>query len=218
MSTIHVPFATSWEVRLPVVTRYLPKEYVDAFFRDGSLRLSSFAAFRQHPDENQGDDREGLPQVESESPNSKGVFLGVVGQECYILCGTVIENPVLEGSFHSKHGFRILDTVAFAHCIAQDVPRFAGGMEGPCMYRANTAMQGVTHEPFRPPGPQDDPEEFGARLHAQQSDLARGALFIKSPRYAHQSEYRMLWFANGTAREYLDIKCSNALRHCTRLG
>lgn len=206
-----------WEVRLPSVTRYLGKEYVDAFFHDGSLRLSSFEAFRQHADENQGDGREGLPQVESESPNSKGVFLGVVGQECYILCGTVIEDRTLEASFHSEHGFRILDTIAFARCVAQCVPGFVGGMEGPCMYRANTAMQAVSHEPFRPPGPRDHPEEFGARLHAQQSDLAMSGLFIKSLQYAHQGEYRLLWFANGASKEPLDIKCPDALRHCKRL-
>ena len=40
-----------WSVRLPVVVREMATKYVDEFFADGSLRLSSFATFAKHEDE-----------------------------------------------------------------------------------------------------------------------------------------------------------------------
>jgi len=48
-----------WHIYFPVLFRYLEQEYIDAFFRDGSLRLSSFKQFAKHKDEARNDWGEG---------------------------------------------------------------------------------------------------------------------------------------------------------------
>jgi len=217
MSILSIPFFTPWEARLPEVIRYLDGCYVDTFFKDGALRLSSFIAFRRHKDEQRGDQREGLADVESTSPNSEGVFLGWVAQESYVLCGTINEDPKLKNDFNVDTGFRICDTLAFAHAVSKQIPGCTGGMEGMCSYRVNIAAQAVSSEPFRPLAPDEDPELYGRQLHAQMSQSAYGALFFKPVKYAHQAEYRMIWFANGQPKESIDVRCPDAVQFCRRL-
>ena len=55
MLEINLAFTRPWTVRLPTLVRQMKPEYVDAFFNDGSLRLSSFESFRRHPDEKRKD-------------------------------------------------------------------------------------------------------------------------------------------------------------------
>ena len=54
------------------MTRYLGEPYAGQFMDEGKLRLSSFKAFQKHADENRGDAREGLPQVESKAAPTSG--------------------------------------------------------------------------------------------------------------------------------------------------
>lgn len=56
---ITVPITLPWHVCTPTIFRLLPSQYVDEFFRDGSLRLSSFRRFKQHTDEQRLDAQEG---------------------------------------------------------------------------------------------------------------------------------------------------------------
>ena len=141
-----------------------------------------------------------------------------MAQEAYVLCGTRIESPTLEEGFGTNTGFRIKDPLRFAQAIAEVIPGFCGGMQGPCMYRDNTAVQAITDVPFKPPGPGDDPEEFGRRLHAEKSALAMDGLFMKANRYAHQGEYRFIWFAGGEPKDFLEVVSQTAASHCQRFG
>src|SRR5690348_17183688 len=80
-----------WHVRQPEILRVMSGKYVDAFFSDGSLRLSSMANFRKHPDEERGDTREG--EAHARHTNAKGsqfIFLNTqpVGDNAYILSFT----------------------------------------------------------------------------------------------------------------------------------
>ena len=57
-------------VRVPTVTRYMAQKHVDEFFEDGSLMLSSFTKFREHPDETKRDAEEGQSHIEQTNPNA----------------------------------------------------------------------------------------------------------------------------------------------------
>ena len=139
MSEISLVFTEQWDVRLPIVTRSSECEYVDAFFKDGSIRLSSFRVFRNHPEETRRDKTEGFAAERIQEPDGEALLLGANAQEAYILCATIGESVALDDS--SQCFFLILDTVAFTRAISQQITGFVGGVEGPCLYRADTLIQ-----------------------------------------------------------------------------
>jgi len=82
--TLNIQFVRPWTILRPRLYRYLPSKWVDAFFHDGSLRLSSFNEFSKHTDEQRADPQEG-----------RGVRVGVGiaativtatgrGHDCYV--------------------------------------------------------------------------------------------------------------------------------------
>ncbi len=206
-----------WRVELPVVTRYMRGEYVDAFFATGALRLSSFSAFRKHPDEAIRDTREGLPQVENRSGSSRGVFLGVMSQESYVLCGSMADLRGSNTEFCTESGIRIFDPYAFARQVSTQIPGFAVGMLGPCEYRENIAAQSNEPVAFRPPSSAEDAERIGQALHEQWSRLAMKGLFVKALRFAHEVEFRMIWLAGDGQQEFIDIVCPSARTFCEKM-
>ena len=61
-----------WSNRSPRVYRFLEKQYVEAFFRTGALRLSSFARFSKHTDEQRLDGNEGTVSIVYSPPGGSG--------------------------------------------------------------------------------------------------------------------------------------------------
>lgn len=60
---VTVQFVTPWSIFTPTLFRYLASDYVEAFFAEGSLRLSSFTRFAKHADEQRRDPDEGMAAV-----------------------------------------------------------------------------------------------------------------------------------------------------------
>ena len=58
-------------------------EYVESFFRDGSLRLSSFARFAKHPDEQLRDKAEGIGSRFAVSSQVTVTMVAGRGSDCY---------------------------------------------------------------------------------------------------------------------------------------
>lgn len=189
-------------------------EYVEAFFRDGTLRLSSFEVFRQHPDELRRDTQEGRVVMEIEAPNGKTSVLGTNGQEAYVMCASTVETALPSDGTISA--FRILDTLGFANAISGQIPGFVGGTEGLCSYRDNTMLRKRDSRPIAPPPEGSDPEKW---FHEQERFIGKHAIdafFVKESRFSHEAEYRFIWFASGSHNRYLDIKCPAALQFCER--
>jgi hypothetical protein len=69
MSILPLTFVRPWNIHTPQVVRELDTEFVDAFFKDGSLRISSFAKFQEHPDEQRRDGKEGQMAVDVKIAN-----------------------------------------------------------------------------------------------------------------------------------------------------
>lgn len=115
MNEAHVPIPTS-------ITRYTKRESVGEFFADGCLRLSSFSTFRRTPDEQQGDALEGTLTLETATPSGRFSFLGVLGEEHYVFCGTTSPSRHLMEAFQSDGGFRVKDIDSFARTIASCIP------------------------------------------------------------------------------------------------
>lgn len=215
MAEIPLVFSRPWTIRVPLLTRQLKTEYVEEFFNDGSLRLSSFITFRKHPDELRRDSQEGRITMEIESPNGKTGVVATNGQEAYVLCASTVETALPKDGEVSA--FRIMDSLGFANAISSQIPGFVGGVEGLCSYRSSMMVSKKDPRMIRPPSENEDPEKWFEEQNRYIGRHSIETFFIKEIKFAHEAEYRFIWFASGPRKEYLEIKCPAALQFCERV-
>ena len=206
-----------WNIITPRVYRYEDQQWVDAFFDNGLIRLSSFTQCRAYEDEHRGDAQEafGTSYIEMLDGTSVAAVFSQ-GSDAYLLCCTHNLDRSLQQAFKRDSAFKIMDPMAFSLSIAAVLPDFAGGFEGSCIYRDhNIRRKGdFTMEQFR----RSDGTVDMAFL---QWTLAVGGgperMLLKRKRYAPQQEYRMVWGTRGDAAPYIDIQCPDARQFCARV-
>jgi hypothetical protein len=203
------------------VIRYLSKsQYVDDFFNNGMIWLSSFRAFRNLEDEQRRDPAEGWVYMEINNPNAHGAICVLNAQPAYIL-STVLEGTNTEGSFKNSSGFRITNTLAFADCISHKIPGLIDHKQGLCSYRNSTVIRKQLDVPFKPPDSHTNPEEYFAEFQKFiASQIADSDAFsLKSSKYTVESEYRFIWWAQGEQKEdYKQLYCPEAVKFCERIS
>jgi hypothetical protein len=216
-------FFREWKLRQPYVYRYLKKRYVEEFFKEGTLRLSSFSEFAKHKDEARLDSQEGKGFVIHNHRIGDGQHIAGwlrYGEQSYVLCGAMRHDPEIMNAFDSDSAIRINDTVRFADCVAHHIPGFMGGAEGPCIYLPNRIVhrnlglidERVLHDEAQPGSVSIE------KMHSFLSHIDSGDLcFIKHRDYAYQSEYRFLWDSRGPTCGSLTVKVPEAREFCTRL-
>jgi hypothetical protein len=93
------------DIYLPNVYRYMDKEYVNLFFEQGILRISSFKKFKEYPDEIRGDKKEGSGSVTGTSDTSGFQFhvMSNTGSDAYMLCGSIIESDNIKKTLIQIH-------------------------------------------------------------------------------------------------------------------
>ncbi len=223
-NTMQIGFQRPWFIRRPLVYRYLEKCWVDAFFETGALRLSSFAAFARHEDDQRKDGQEGGGVLVHENPDKDNPFTIFSkisqGHNAYVLCGSTRFTEDLALKFEADSGFRINDPTAFANAISAHIPGFKGGLEGLCSYRGrkavDRAMQNFNLEDFQNPDGQT--VDLGKTMQAVFVAAGDDLFFLKLSSYADQSEYRLLWFAHENVDGFIDIVCPEARQFCTHFG
>lgn len=218
---IAVQLLKEWRIRRPYVYRYMKKEFVDLFFEQGILRLSSFSKFSKHEDEERLDAQEGRGIIENIDHSGTGQTTMVVmgqGHDAYVLCGAIKHSTDLAQAFCVDSGFRINDTTAFGCAIANAIPGFKGGLEGSCIYAKERIVKraaGQIELDSMRISPEGKELDMG-KMFAAISDLAGDdLLFLKQKQYEHQCEYRLIWAA-AHAQEFIDIACPEARDACTR--
>lgn len=221
MQTVPLQFLRPWEVIVPSVIRYLEDVYVDAFFEKGSLRLSSFKRFRQHTDEQRGDTGEGSIMMEIINPESRHAVVGFNGQEAYVLCGSIIQSAEVMKAFEgAESGIKIKNPVGFADAVSRHISGFVGGFQGDCIYADDRVVRRANVPDMKFPPPNDEAgmekwgEEYDRFLAAQNSNES---LLLKPMRYSNQAEYRLVWFAAGPEKDYIDIECPEAIKLCEKV-
>ena len=131
-SMIINPIVSSWVVHTPVVFRFMERQYVDAFFSTGDLRISSMREFRNHKDEKFRDGLEGTCLIvghQSDGSFFNGVAEG--GHKSFILCGSTVMKPEY---FGKNAAIQIFDTTAFGIEVGKCIPGLQRGVEGFCIY------------------------------------------------------------------------------------
>lgn len=221
---LQVQFASPWALVTPQPYRYLDRRYVEDFFRDGSLRLSSFARFAEHEDEQRRDETEGKTGFVARTTTGPMKTIATrieMGFNAYVLCGSSYYSEELAELFGCDSYFRIDSTLEFANAVSRHVPGFFEGVEGLCMYQENPGILRDSDTGFSLPTEKHDGQETydPADLQRIREYVLNSArlqpLFLKNAKYAKQAEYRLLWFTRSTVAPFLDIKVPEAGRFCS---
>ena len=208
-----------WSVITPTVYRYEDRQWVDAFFETGAIRLSSFAKFRSYEDEIRGDRREGTAVCRGVGPDgSDHLTLQSQGTTAAILCCSQRLDRELMEAFGRDAAFAITNTVGFAREIARQLPGYLNGIEGSCIYRNRAVINrriGLNIEDYR--------RNDGTLDMQMISDVNRevgGAelLLLKQEKYAVQQEYRFVWELDRLTSEHVDLIAPNARQYCRSLA
>jgi hypothetical protein len=110
-----------WNICTPVLYRFLESQYVDSFFQDGSIRLSSFERFAKHEDEQRLEVREGETFFISRTTQGGGQTMTVwatVGINAYVLSTAMRFDKNLMESFGCDSYFRIEDSTKFGIAVS----------------------------------------------------------------------------------------------------
>lgn len=209
-----------WDLRTPVLIRYMPKQYVDDFFEHGRLRLSSFFQFSKHVDEARNDNDEGFCILEGTDEHQAVIAAVRQGHSSYVLCGSTREDPAVQAEFGCDSYFRISNTHMFAREIAKKVPNFKAGLEGHCIYTGVRSVRQrlVITEADLPTGHWKGTMPDDKRLRDVLARLADhpDAYLLKNYKYKSQCEYRIVWHTTETASPTLDVVCPEAIAYCDR--
>jgi hypothetical protein len=133
---IKFPLVTDWNICTPSLFRFLDQEYVDSFFKEGSLRLSSFSRFHKHNDEQRLDKKEGRTMFVHRTNQGGGQAItarATHGVNAYVLCITMRYDKSLIESFGCNSCFRITNSTNFGMAIARHIPGLKSAFEGPCL-------------------------------------------------------------------------------------
>jgi len=235
---IRLPLLLSeWGICTPTLFRFMDSKYVDAFFADGSLRISSFSKFHKHADEQRLDKGEGKTMFVHRTNQRGGQTITawtIQGANAYVLSTSMRHDQDLLHSFNSDSYIRIKDSSAFGMAIARHIPHLVAGFEGACLYQERKIIKrdlgyidlNQFQDPQNPlpvidqkeipysglPLPSNNPKLTDYIL----SQLGHYSMFLKDKIFAHQSEYRFIWVTANNTEDYLDIKVPEAIQFCEK--
>lgn len=218
MQQIHVgTFGGPWHYRTPTAYRCMGAKHVEDFFRDGTLQLSSFAAFRTHKDEKRRDTHEGMVAISIETPDGNGIN-GILPTPppAYVLSASTIWPTYEELQDKELSYIAITDTTAFAAQVARQIPGCNAGIEGFCLYNASEVLRCFDDRPF--PNPRDvPPDQFPAMLQNYMAPHVIEAYFLKRYDFVKEAEYRFIWFVDAPNKATTIVQAPLARTFCRRV-
>ena len=211
-----------WHICTPALFRFLDKEYVDAFFKDGTLKLSSFAQFYKHKDEQRQDKNEGEAYFVEQTREKGGQTIEILskhGNNAYILSSSMRYDKKLADLFKCDSYIKVKESTNFGIAIARHIPNLIVAFEGPCNYQAMKMLVKETHE--LPKDLEHFKNDSGLDIDKLKKSViaqypAHLPFFLKDNRYANQVEYRFVWVVNGKVEEPLFVKVPEAIQFCEK--
>ena len=223
---INLQSAKLISISLPTVYRYMDSKYVELFFKEGILRISSFDRYRKYPDEIRGDTDEGGGTYETKSKEgTQNLIMTNTGSNSYMLCGSLLYDNDIKKTFDVNSGIKIKDTVSFCNAILNAIPGTNEAFLGFCAYQDFK----VVSKSITPFSDKDDMSNegtitiggpnFNKRVN---ETIGNGIdlMFLKDRKYQYQSEFRFVWKIDGryfNQQEFIDIECREAIQFCERL-
>ena len=227
---------SNWYIATPTLFRFMDSKYVDAFFADGSLRISSFSRFQKHKDEQRMDKDEGKVMFVHTTKQGGGqTILAMIEQgiNAYILSTTMRYDKGFLGIFNVDSYIRINDSSGFGEAIAKKISNLTFGYEGVCLYQETKIIHkdlgyidiNKLRDPQNPLPLIEQEKISHDGLHLSPnplikeyifSQIGHHAMFLKDKRFAHQTEYRFAWAIKGQSLDFIDIKVPEAIKFCEK--
>jgi hypothetical protein len=213
-----IPFENS----IPYLYRYEDKKWIDDFFENGNIVLSSFRNYQNYKDNQLGDIYEGHSMNIVNGNNDMMVSAYTkVGLNEFCFCTSTILDEKLKGVFKRNSVFRITDPLNFMLEIARSLPRLERVLFGNCVYVNQKIISSNITKPIEMNDLKDDqePDKINADklMSAVSPSFNRHQFFLKNIEYQTQSEYRILWTIDKIINEGIIIYCPEARRFCDRI-
>ena len=208
-----IPFQPFIQPYIPMVYRYLEKQWIELFFSEGKIRLSSFNKFRKHLDEQRGDKVEGN-NILIGTGNDKTIYAVVsTGIDAFVLSTSLLYSKSLYNDFKVDGCFVIERPLEFMQEISKHIPEYKGINFGPCIYKSEVLIKRQLPDfNLDTLKSEDDPTKNDMSKLFTTSNLIGGndVLFRKTLKHASQHEYRILWHSDQKdLPDYIDIIAPN---------
>ncbi len=215
----HQPYIQAY---IPMVFRYLEEKWVDDFFKNGHIRLSSFNKFHKHTDEQRGDKNEGSNNIVGLTGDNKTMFARTShGSDAFVLSTSLMLNEEIYEDFEVDCCFVIERPFEFMNVISKHIPEFKGINFGPCLYKPDRTIQrnspNLTLDSLKS---DDNPNnmDMGKMFNAINNIGGSEVLFSKTNEYSHQHEYRFLWHSfMEKMPDHIDLIVPEAREFCRKL-
>ena len=184
--------------------------------------LSSFQRFASHVDEQRLDQNEGKTFLVHRTQENGGQTLLVemdFGHDAYVLCGSLLPSVDLMHAFGATSGIVIMDPAGFAASIAEVLPGFHRGVDGPCSYQLRRIIE---HDfgwlDLGPAEEMEDISKFKADVLQKTIDnmVKEHVYFLKYASYVAQAEWRFVWLVDHAANQNIVVEAPAARKFCVR--
>ncbi|MEN2436727.1 hypothetical protein AAH994_15020 [Weeksellaceae bacterium A-14] len=214
---VNSSFNISWGYKIEPIFRILSKrKYLDDFFENGDLFISSFENFKNYDDEMQGDISEGQSLIGGFDKEGNGNHIFYEGgRQAFILCATKVLSESVIKDFNGVGAIKIVNSVLFAREIAKKLPFVNTGIEGDCIYVDSKVqhLENEKNELFQKIN-FSDPLMINQTVTALTSGVE---LFMKHKKYEHQQEHRLAWFSERKIDNSIVVNCPEAIEYCEKI-
>jgi hypothetical protein len=205
----------------PILYRYENDVFIDKFFKNGKLLISTFHNYKSYPDNQIGDIFEGISEtlethVDKESLKLFAHSHSMTGENAYCFCTSTILDPALFGEFKRNSVFRITNAYCFMDEICKAL-KLSEVLSGHCEYlRLRIPKQKIANIGigFVPTNNLESSETFPIANLYDNNEM----LFIKRIKYQLQCEYRMIWKTDHTVKDPIEIDCHKASQFCEMIS
>ncbi|WNB17858.1 hypothetical protein [Marivirga arenosa] len=224
---INLQIGKPLNIKFPIVYRYMDKQFIDLFFDEGKLRISSFDKFRKYPDEIRGDKSEGGGSITGKSDKEGFTFhlMTRVGKNGYMLSTSLLHSQSIMDEFETDGVFRIKDPINFAAAISNSILGNDQVFVGFCNYQDGRIIEkeikGLSAKDFT-----NEEGNFiigGPGMAKRTNEMIGNGIdlmYLKDNKYQVQSEFRFVWTIRNQffeMNEFLDIECKEAIQYCERI-
>lgn len=210
-------FHVTWLRKINPVYRLLSDiKYIEDFFENGNIYLSSFNNFKNYEDEMQGDKTEGNNLVGGFNGKDASHYISYEGGvKAYVLCATNYLNENVKKDFKGVGAIKINDPVNFGKEIARKLPYVTTGIEGDCIY-GDSKIQTLEEEQNKIF--QNIDFQNPTMIREEITQLTLGVeMFMKHKKYEHQDEHRLLWFSEVEIQNGILVHCPEATKYCDKI-
>ncbi len=201
---------TNFLINVPYLYRYENSIFIDRFFNEGELFISSFINFKKYPDNELGDPGEGSLwlTIKEKSNESQILSISEATNNQYCLSTSTVLDDSLKIKFKSDGVFRIIDPNRFVLEITKSLTRVKGVYLGNCIYVAKREITKMVNAISK-----DD----NLNINRATSIAGIEPLFLKKNIHQHQSEFRIIWITDRDVNDGLIIRCPEAIKYCDKI-